>query len=88
MDFSTLPTGSLTRHKIAAPLRLFARSHRPLAFVGGQALLTVAPLIALLGWGDAERWAQQISAPDGADAVDAWLGDSIVNPEFRRLSSE
>ena len=84
MDFSTLPSGSTQRHKLAAPLRLFAHSHRPLAFVGGQALLAVAPLIALLGWGDAEGWAQWISAPNGADAVDAWLGD---NQESKQKSA-
>ena len=63
------------RRQIGAPLRLFVSSHRPLAFVSGQALLAAAPLIGLLGWGDAERWAQWLSAPNAGDAVDAWLGD-------------
>ncbi len=69
------PTFTTIRPKIDAPLRLFLHSHRPLAFVGGQALLTLSPLLALLGWRNGERWAEQLSTPDGIDQLDAWLGE-------------
>ncbi len=75
MNFPASLNAWVRRRQIGGPLRLFVSSHRPLAFVGGQALLAAAPLLALLGWGDAERWAQRLSAPNAGDSIDAWLGD-------------
>jgi hypothetical protein len=55
---------SIHRRHMAMPLLLFCASHHPLTFITGQLLFALAPLCALLGWGNASEWAEFLSAPD------------------------
>jgi hypothetical protein len=55
---------TVQRRQLTTPLLLLLASHRPLTFVTGQLLYTLAPLAALMGWAEAGDWAALLSAPD------------------------
>lgn len=59
-DLEFLPPA--LRRDLRAPVQLLLESHRPLAFVAGQALYVVAPLAALLGEPRVAEWAARLSA--------------------------
>ena len=71
---------SLARRNLAGPLLLFAAGHRPLAFVAGQMLHLMDPLVGLLGIGawdrEAGAWADLLSRPDGPDQLAAALEEA------------
>jgi hypothetical protein len=60
-EFHILPAA--TRRDLDTPVRLLLESHRPLAFIAGQALYLIAPLAALLGEPRIQTWAARLSAP-------------------------
>lgn len=60
-QFRALPPSA--RRDLDTPMRLLLESHRPLAFVAGQALYLLAPLATLLGERSVETWAARLSAP-------------------------
>ncbi len=84
---STLPSWVtfLARHKLAAPALLFAAGHRPLAFVTGQMIHLVDPVLGLLGFSAWERraggWADLLSHPDGAEQILAALEAASSQPK-------
>ena len=63
----------LAGRKMLGPIALFVLSHRPLAFVAGQAILLVDPVAGLLGVPAWDRWAGPwaalLSHPDGPDRI-------------------
>jgi len=74
----------LARRKLAGPALLFAASHRPLAFVAGQMMHLVDPVIGLLGFSawdrKAEAWADLLTQPDGPDRILAALDAARSQP--------
>jgi hypothetical protein len=59
-----LLASTVHRRQLTTPLLLLLASHRPLTFVSGQLLYTLAPLGSLLGWESVSQWAALLSAPD------------------------
>lgn len=60
---------TVQRRQLTTPLLLMMASHRPLAFIAGQLLLTLVPLCLLLGWDEAGDWATLLSAPDAGQLL-------------------
>lgn len=63
----------MQRRQLTNTLLLLLASHRPLTFVTGQLLYTLAPLAALLGWEGISGWAAYLSAPDAGQRLAARL---------------
>ena len=51
-------------HQMQLPTLLFVAGHRPLSFLIGQLLHTVAPVAALAGWPGCAVWANLLSDPE------------------------
>ena len=75
----------LARRKLAGPALLFAAGHRPLAFVTGQMMHLVDPVVRLLGFSgwdrEANGWADLLSAPDGPAQILAALESARTQPK-------
>ncbi len=83
----TLPPWAnfLARRKLAGPVLLFAAGHRPLAFVTGQMMHLVDPVVGLLGFSAWDRgagaWADLLSQPDGPEQILAALEAARSQPK-------
>ena len=62
-------------HSLILPVWLFVIGHRPLAFLAGQTLLSLAPLADLLGYEHLANTAHRMNEPDGALPLEKWLAD-------------
>ena len=56
------------QYRLETPAILFLEMHKPLAFIGSQAVLVAAPFLApFLGMDRVEAFAELISTPDGVE---------------------
>jgi len=75
----------LARRRLAGPALLFAAGHRPLAFVTGQMMHLMDPVVGLLGFSAWDRggraWADLLSHPDGPERILAALAAARSQPK-------
>lgn len=79
MDSALLTPGiqramqAIARRELATAALLFVAGHRPLGWVGAQALYLSAPLADLLGVAVWTEWANLLDHPDGLALIEEQL---------------
>jgi hypothetical protein len=74
----------LARRELSTAVLLFVAGHRPLAWLGAQALHLATPwadLLGLPGWAD---WATLLERPDGLLLIEDYLRRSAASPPADR----
>ncbi len=71
---------TLTQRQMALPSLLFLAAHRPLAFVVGQTMCTLAPFAIPLGATEWQAWANLLSHPDGPTRLEQYVLEEIDHP--------
>ena len=79
MDSALLTPGirrtvqEIARRELATAALLFVAGHRPLGWVGAQALYLSAPVADLLGLAVWTEWANLLDQPDGLSLIEELL---------------
>lgn len=75
----------ITQRELESPALCLLVSHRPLAFVAGQFLYFLEPILGMFGLVDCRTWAQVLSEPEDVRLWDAYLETPVRDKTVSNL---